>query len=323
VQFPYGFLMMRKLGHLVWGAVGVVLGCAGESAPADRLAFTSTRDGNTEIYTLELHDGVPGGAPRRLTSNTAEDDFPLFAPGGQKMSFLTNRDGNWELYVMNADGSNPRRLTNTPGFEHSPAWSPDGSTIAFATDRDGGDWEIYLMDADGGRPHNLTQAKGFDYSPTWSPDGRRIAFVSERDGNAELYVIDAAGGNLERLTTNDRHDSLSAAAWSPDGSHLVFQSNIDGSIEVCVLDFATHGIRQLTTHNAPAWNQPLDPMGQHLVNVTAVWSPDGGQLLFVSNRDGASDLFIMSADGQNPHNLTAPQRHPGDAYSNYSPHWAR
>jgi Tol biopolymer transport system component len=311
--------MMRKLAI---ATLGLFMGCAGERAPDDELAFTSTRDGNTEIYVLELRDGLPAGPPRRLTSDPAEDDFPLWAPGRQTLSFLTNRDGNWELYLMDADGGNPRRLTSTPGYEHSPAWSPDGSSIAFATDRDAGDWEIYLMEADGGRPRNLTQATGFDYSPTWSPDGRRIAFVSERDGNAELYVMDATGGGLTRLSSNDRHDSLSAAAWSPDGSRLVFQANIAGSIEVCVLDLDTRAVRQLTTGNAPAWNAPLDPMGQHLVNVTAVWSPDGRQILFVSNRDGASDLFLMTADGQEARNLTGPQRQAGDAYANYSPHWA-
>jgi Tol biopolymer transport system component len=315
--------MMRRL-LVVVGGLSLGMACSGEeAAPAEHVAFTSTRDGNTEIYTLGLANGVATGAPRRLTDNPAEDDFPLWAPDHQHLSFLTNRDGNWELYVMNADGTQPRRLTNTPAFEHSPAWSPDGTTIAFATDRDDGDWEIYLMDASGGNPRNLTRAKGADYSPTWSPDGKRVAFVSERDGNAEIYVIDASGGGgLDRLTSNNRHDALSAAAWSPDGTRLVLQANVDGQIEIFLLDVASKAIRQLTTKNAPAWDPARDPGGKQLVNVTAVWSPDGKHIMFVSDREGASDLFLMNPEGQDTHNLTGPLRRPGETYANYSPHWA-
>ena len=122
-----------------------------------------------------------------------------------QIAFVSQRDGNAEIYVMDADGGNLRNLTNHPGGDWSPSWSPDGKRIAFVSQRDG-NAEIYVMDADGGNPQNLTNNPGRDSSPSWSPDGKRIAFHSDRDNdrdhNIEIYVMDADGQNEQRLTEN-------------------------------------------------------------------------------------------------------------------------
>src|SRR2546422_3055032 len=95
------------------------------------------------------------------------------SPDGSKILFETNRDGNWEVYVMNADGSGPLNLSNNPASEDpdwtAPAWSPDGSKIAFRSDRDG-NLEIYVMNADGSGVTRLTSAPGADWNPAWSPE---------------------------------------------------------------------------------------------------------------------------------------------------------
>ena len=93
--------------------------------------------------------------------------------------FVSWRDGNGEVYAMDADGSGPRNLTQHPAKDVRPAWSPDGRRIAFVSRRDGNS-EVYVMNADGSGKRNLTRSRASDDFPTWSPDGRRIAFLRGR-----------------------------------------------------------------------------------------------------------------------------------------------
>ena len=101
---------------------------------------------------------------------------PAWSPDGRTIVFVSWRDGNGEVYAMDADGSSPRNLTQDPAKDVRPAWSPDGRRIAFVSRRDGNS-EIYVMNADGSGKRNLTRDRASDDSPTWSPDGRRIAFL--------------------------------------------------------------------------------------------------------------------------------------------------
>jgi type II secretory pathway pseudopilin PulG len=122
-----------------------------------------------------------------------------------RIAFISDRDGNDEIYVMNADGSGVTRLTNNPAYDGWPAWSPDGRRIAFASNRDGNP-EIYVMNADGSGVTRLTNNPADDWAPSWSPDGRRIIFVSNRDGNYEIYVMNSDGSGVTRLTNNPARD---------------------------------------------------------------------------------------------------------------------
>src|SRR5439155_972080 len=124
--------------------------------------------------------------------------------GGQ-IAFMSLRDGNWEIYVMNADGSGARNLTSGPGYDARPAWSPDGAKIAFETNRDG-NREIYVMNADGSGAHNLTNNPAYDDLPAWSPDGSKMAFWTNRDGNWQVYVMNADGSGLLTPTSNPATD---------------------------------------------------------------------------------------------------------------------
>ena len=145
-----------------------------------------------------------------LTKPVSSGTFP--GTNG-KIAFISDRDGDWEIHVMDADGSNQTRLTNNVGVvltrglpsgsiqESGPSWSPDGSKILFISDQDG-DTEIYVMDADGSNQAKLTDNEVADWQPSWSPDGSSIAFNSNRDGNWEIYAMNADGSNQIRLTNN-------------------------------------------------------------------------------------------------------------------------
>jgi len=187
------------------------------SADGRYVAFESHRDGNWEIYIIELESGEV----RRVTNHLAYDGAPVWSPDGRYLAFESYRDGNLEVYTLDLVSGALHRLTDDPAGDYAPAWSPHGRWIAFTTWREGNK-EIYLMGAQGVKQRNLTQHESDDEYPAWSPDGQRLAFVSWRDGNGEIYTLDVDSGEVVRLTHNDLLDT--APDWSPDGREVIFSS---------------------------------------------------------------------------------------------------
>ena len=212
-----------------------------------------------------------------------------------KIAFASCRDGNWDIYVMNADGNNQQRLTINYAGDYDPAWSPDGTKIAFISDRDGNN-EIYIMDADGSNQRNLTNNLADEYEPAWSPDCEKIAFISDREGNLSIFIMNKDGSNQKRLTKNgvisedQNYIWLEAPAWSPDGTKIAFTSKKNGSYQIYVMDADGSNQRKLTRD--PDWN--FHP----------TWSSDGKKIAFVSRRDGNWEIYVMDADGSNQRRLT-------------------
>jgi TolB protein len=150
------------------------------------LAWVSARDGNQEIYSLEMAKGI--GSIKRLTNEIALDNNPCWSPDGKQIAFASNRGGTFAICVMNRDGSGVKRITNHPALHYWPAWSPDGRWIAFTSNRDG-NYEIYLCKPEGAGLRNLTNHPAMDNYAAWSPDSKRIAFISNRDGGHDVYVL--------------------------------------------------------------------------------------------------------------------------------------
>ena len=249
----------------------------------------------TYALTIGLSDTQAGSSGSRastqgltqLTDNSDLDWFPAWSPDGSSIAFSSERDGDAELYVMNADGSGVTQLTNNFDADWLPAWSPDGSRIAFASDRDG-DGELYVMNADGSGVNRLTDNPADDWFAAWSPDGSSIVFSSDRDGDAELYVMNADGSGVMQLT-DDSDDDFSAA-WSPDGSRIAFASYRDGDYELYVINADGSGVIRLTDNSANDFHP--------------AWSPDGSSIVFSSDRDGDAELYVMNADGSGVMQLT-------------------
>jgi Tol biopolymer transport system component len=231
---------------------------------------------------------------------------PAWSRDGRTIVFVSWRDGNGEVYAMDADGSAPRNLTQHPAKDVRPAWSPDGRSIAFASSRDRQS-EIYVMNADGSGKRNLTRDRANDDYPTWSPDGRRIAFLRGYPKRANvpglgvihyydyhLYVVNADGSGLRRLTPNPTWRKQ--LVWSPDGRTIYFGRYLvsaDGS-----------GARRL----------PYIPL-------TAVWSPDGRRIAFVRGLPDRSqvgpvgrnhEIYVMNADGSGSRRLTHNRAYDGE-----------
>jgi len=178
-----------------------------------------------------------------------------------KIAFVSWRDGNPNIYVMDSDGKNQTRLTENNGNNISPAWSPDGKKIAFVSNRSG-NYQIYVMDSDGKNQTRLIETNAYDGRPKWSPNGKKIVFTSGRGTPGdEIYLMDTDGGNQIRLTLTKWGDS--EPDWSPDGKKIVFMSNQDGNYEVYVMDADGKNQIRLTENSAndsqPAWSPILFP----------------------------------------------------------------
>jgi len=193
----------------------------------NQIAFLAYDSSVTPNYFLDDFDLI------QLTDNT--DPVPMgniiWSPDGNQFVFWSEQNGDEEIFVMNADGSNLQKLTNNDlADDWNPVWSPDGNRIAFISDRSGND-NIYVMDADGGNQQKLTKYN--DYRPAWSPDGKTIAFTSRFEGNYDIFLIDADGNNMRQITENSFYDR--APVWSPNGEMIVFISNRDGEDNLYIM----------------------------------------------------------------------------------------
>lgn len=250
---------------------------------------------------------VCGSGCRTILTNQGNADA-LVVPSGT-LSFLTTRDGNFEVYSMDANGQNVRNLTNNKALDFWSSWSPDGKQILFYSNRDGNN-EIYVMDADGNNPRNLSHHPSHDYLPAWSPDGTKIAFTSNRDHSSrEIYTMNADGSNVLRLTTNEEFEEV--PTWSPDGDKILFARQVKepddtshaANGEIFIMDADGKNERRLTNKKG--------------YDSGAKFSPDGKKIAFYGpNEEKNFEIFIMNSDGSNLTNLTQ------DILEDYSPSWS-
>ncbi|MCH8876404.1 MAG: PD40 domain-containing protein [Chloroflexi bacterium] len=334
---------MRRIPGWAWAAGGVlvVIATFGTLVASEKIDIDlegtppeppETAAGESEA--IGVRETPAGAAIAPVATMAPAATTVTVAPATGKIAFTSARDGDSEIYVMNADGSGHTNLTNHPAFDEDPTWSPDGSQIAFISDRDG-DSEIYVMNADGSGQTNLTNIPGANFSPAWSPDGTQIAFTSARDvNNFEIYVMNADGSGQTNLTNNPAQDS--GPAWSPDGTQIAFVSERDGLFQVYIMNADGTGQTNLTNHASrnydPAWSPdgtqiafnsgrdgPLCQDIYHINTTTLVvvrltsdpcsdsepaWSPDGTQIAFTSDRDSNGEIYVMNDDGTGQTNLT-------------------
>jgi hypothetical protein len=294
--------------------------------PAQPVGINSTLTiadlfGGMHSITLEGVTGnctVSGGSKRQVrvasaaTTNVAFDvrcEPKLNTQLTGLVAFVSERDGNPEIYVIKPDGTGLVRLTNNAAADTEPAWSPDGKRIAFTSDRDGGE-DIYVMNADGSNVVRRTNTGSYNESPAWSPDGRKIAFSSLRNGDLGIYVI-----NVDEDWTKQTHVGfdrgwIAHPSWSPDGSKIAFVSdwrafdflfdlyvvNADGSGIAGLVEGPFFWVDGLKFYFQPAWS----PAGDKIAVVTCVYARDNcypKSSVAIANADGSELKTIVDAGG--------------------------
>ena len=321
VQYQLGFLAIDHL--IAQTSETKVVNTFADYVPAEwlagfgirfRIVFGTWPDDFYDDFAAHRACGFPQPDEPCRTSTPA----PAPAAANGRIVFSSNRDGNSEIYVMNADGSNQTRLTNHPGFDGAPVWAPDGQRIAFTSGR-GGNAEIYVMNADGTGVSQLTDTTDgwnepstspFSGSPAWSSDGQRIAFSSNRESvlGSEVYVMNADGTNVARLAPDYVSHWGSSPAWSPDGQRIAFSSNSeDGGEEIYVMNSDGSNLTRLTH--------------RYRIDLAPAWSPDGSRIAFMTDvpdpNSGNLGIYVMNADGSHQTWLTG-----RSSWDDYYPAWS-
>lgn len=221
-------------------------------SPDGRLiAYTSYRDGNPDIYVVDLTSGMRW----RITDYSGLDIAPSWSPDGSRIAFASSRDGNSEIYISDREGKNLKRLTYTRGEDVSPTWSPTGGEIAFTSDR-GGTPQIYVVKTDGTNIRRLTFKGEYNSDPAWSPKGDKIAFACRRGGDFKICTINPDGSGLAEITSGTGSDE--SPSWSRNGKMIVFASSRDGKWNIYVMNSDGSRLEKLTrngfNNRGPDWS---------------------------------------------------------------------
>ena len=251
----------------------------------------------TSTYTGTRLTGSGCGTPPpsasnlvQLTTDANSDGTPDWSSDGKKIVFSSNRTGNNEIWIMNADGNSQTQLTNTTANEGHPHFSPDSKQIVFWSERSG-IREVWIMNSDGSGQSQLTDDTLNSGGAAWSPDGSQLIFRrTNLSGNDDIWTMDADGTNLTQLTSNTSNDS--SPQFSPDGTQIVFTSNRSGNYDIWMMNADGSNPTQLTTSGA--------------TDRQAHFSQDGTKLIYESwgGTSGNSNVWVMNSDGTNQTQVT-------------------
>jgi Tol biopolymer transport system component len=294
--------------NIYWSTTSGVTKTSGTkiTGVASPYIHTGRTNGTTYYYIITAANSSGESAASAQVSATPTGGNEILTG---KIAFVSQRDGNDEIYTMNPDGSNQQRITSHTGVglndnDNSPIWSPNAEKIVFTSWRDGIN-ELFIVNPDGTGEARLTSnPSGTDWNdnPSWSPDSNKIAFVSYRTGHTQIYTMNADGSNQIRLTyADDPYGTwgyggltFTYPSWSPDGSRIACDTHWStgsgdaGGIYVFSVDTGNY-IR--LTNSADDHN--------------AVWSPDSSKIAFYRmNSNYTYDLYVMSSDGSGLTRLT-------------------
>jgi len=247
-----------------------------------------------------------------------------------QIAYASNRTGNWEIWLMDWDGSNQRRITSHGALSILPSWAPDNERMVY-TSFARGTSDMYVISRRGGRTTRVDSGLALNTSATFSPVGNDIAFVGSVRGNPDIYLIKDDGSNVRRLTTTTSIEST--PEWAPNGRQISFTSGRSGSPQIYIMDAEGTNVRRIS-HDGN-WNDDAtwSPDGERIAYTSRVngrfqirianlvngdnrivagegsneqptWSPDGKWIAFQSNRSGRWQVYRMRVDGTDLLQLT-------------------
>lgn len=226
------------------------------SRNGSELLFTSYIRHNPNLYSIPASGN---GKPKLLSGERGLNTGAAVSPDGRKIALTLSRDGNSEIYVMNADGTGLRRLTNEWAIDSSPTWSPDGKQIAFVSSR-WGDPHIFVMSSDGSNVRRLTDRGTYNQTPDWSPRGDLIAFTARDERNVfDIFTVNPNTREIRRLTQDQGNNE--EPSFAPDGSLIVFTSTREGRSQIWVMSADGASQKRITStggYSTPSWSPYLE-----------------------------------------------------------------
>ena len=286
----------RPLLATVLAACG--LGAGAARAAHDDVILLSNRDSVFEVWAM----GLDGSRPLRLVPKGGSVSEAHWSPLGDRIAYVATVGPHAHIFMHERATGQVRQLTSGPHVNSELRFSPDGRQLAFTSNRDG-NLEIYTMRIDGSAQQRLTTFDEDDTTPVWSPDGRHIAFLRNQD-RRDVWVMRADGSEARNLTSTPKVDDVEPV-WSPDGSRVLYGTRRNDAVTISSV--ALDGTDRKTLVANKAFNHSL------------VFSPDGRQLVWVSNTGGAgtSSLWLADADGSGARALTQSTR------EDLNPAWSR
>lgn len=223
------------------------------SPATEKIAFTSTRDGNSEVYIMN----PDGSQQQNLTWHSARDLAPVWSPTGQHIAFNSDRDGIRDIYLMEANGKNVRKVFRSSAYREYPTWSPDGKKLTYLHAED---WSIYVGTIDGEHEERVASANFLGGDPTWSPDGSEIVFVStDPPAGYFLKAVNLQTRKVKVLLPNNEPKTVWDPAWSPDGALIAFYWRTKG---IYTIRKSGRGLKLIVRDAShPAWS----PGGDELI----------------------------------------------------------
>lgn len=269
----------------------ILLACSVFSGRGTEIAYESDRDGNWEIYVLDVAHGVTVN----LTRHSADDINPAWSPDGSKIAFSADRngDGQPEIYIMSANGSGLRRVSTGSRSYFSPSWSRDGNWLIVVV----GFGQIYRMNEDGSNEEQL----GRGFLPSLSVDNAWLLYYAESAStiDSDIFVTNLTTHQIINLTNNRANEW--GARWSPDNEQIVFATLRGGKTRIYAMN--------------------ADGSDEHAITNTRTnetspsWSFDGENIVYSAETNGSKQLYLVSTEGGNPQQITA------DAGNHQAPVW--
>ena len=224
----------------------------------------------------------------RLTANRTLNLFPAWSPDDQEVAFMSYRDGQQGIYLLDTRSGRVRLVNESVGSNLAPAWHPQGEELLASLSKVG-QHEIYRLDLGGTVIRRMTVSPAIEISPSWSPTGRDVVFTSDRTGSPQLYVMDADGSGRRRLTFEGRYND--AADWSPGGGQIIYACREHDITQIVLIEAHGENRRFLTD---ASWRNCEDPS----------WAPDGRHIVFASDRTGIFKLYVMDVRDGTSRQLT-------------------